>query len=264
MYPIVTELDLFGVRRPIGGYGVAVALGVFLSCALIGRVAYRQRADVGATIATLGYSAGAGFAGSYVMFVLVEWARTGDVMQGFRTGGLVFYGAVPGVALASYFSARAFALPYLRLLDLSAPAIAIGHAIGRVGCLLGGCCFGSEWHGPLAITYTNPMAPAAHPSVPRHPTPLYESFGLVVLALVFALVPVKRVGTGQRMLAYAASYSVLRFLVETTRGDAIRGVFFGMFSTSQLSSIALFAFALVMIARIRRRPPPPAPQPAAG
>lgn len=258
MYPIVTEVELFGVHRPIGGYGLAVAIGVFLSCALIGRVAYRQRADVGATIATLGYSAGAGFLGSYLMFAAVEWARTGDPLQGFRTGGLVFYGAVPGVAIASYLSARSFALPYLRILDLSAPAIAAGHAIGRVGCLLGGCCFGAEYHGPFAITYTNPLAPAAHPSVPRYPTPLYESFGLIVLSFVFALVPVKHVGSGQRVLMYAASYAVLRFLVETTRGDAIRGLFFGL-STSQLSSIALLVFALAMIVRQRRATSPRAP-----
>ncbi len=253
MLPIVTEVDLFGVRRPIGGYGLAVAIGVFLTCALIARVAHRQRADVGATIATLGYSAGAGFAGSWLMFVIVEWARTGDPMTGLRNGGLVFYGAVPTAAIASYLSARSFALPYLRILDLSVPAIAAGHAIGRVGCLLGGCCFGSEWHGPWAITYTDPMAPASHPSVPRHPTPLYESFGLMALAFAFALMPVKHVGSGQRVLLYAASYAILRFLVETTRGDRIRGVFFDALSTSQISSIALFAFAVVMIARHRAK-----------
>ncbi len=252
MFPIVTEVVLFGVRRPIGGYGLAVAIGVFLSCALIARVAYRQRLDVGATIASLGYAAGAGFAGSWLMFVVVEWARSGDPLQGIRAGGLVFYGAVPSVALAGYLSARSFGLPYLRLLDLSVPAIAAGHAIGRIGCLLGGCCFGAEWHGAWAITYSDPMAPASHPSVPRHPTPLYESFGLIVLAFVFALVPARHVGTGQRVLLYGLTYAVLRFLVETTRGDAIRGMFIGL-STSQLTSVALFVFALAMLWRQRQK-----------
>jgi phosphatidylglycerol:prolipoprotein diacylglycerol transferase len=253
MYPIVTEIDLFGVRRPIGGYGLAVAIGVFLSCFLIARVAYRQKEDVGAVIATLGYCAGSGFLGSWLMFVLVEWARSGDPMQGLRTGGLVFYGAVPGVALASYFSAKSFQLPYLRLMDQSPPAIAVGHALGRIGCLLGGCCFGSEWHGPWAVTYTHPMAPGAHPSVPRHPTPLYESFGLIVLAFVFALVPMKRVGTGERFLAYVVAYAVLRFFVEMTRGDAIRGLAFGILSTSQITSLVLFAIAAWGIAHQRRK-----------
>jgi phosphatidylglycerol:prolipoprotein diacylglycerol transferase len=252
VHPIVTEIDLVGVRRPIGGYGLAVAIGVFLTCGLIARIAHRQRTDVGGTIATLGYSAFAAFVGSGLMFVIVEWARTGDPLAGIRTGGLVFYGAVPAAALASYLSARAFELPYLRMLDLSVPAIAAGHAIGRIGCLLGGCCFGAEWHGPLSITYTDPLAPAAHPSVPRHPTPLYESFGLLVLAFAFALVPVKRVGTGLRVLTYGALYAVLRFAVETTRGDAIRGVFTFALSTSQWVSLALFVFSIAMIVRQRR------------
>jgi phosphatidylglycerol:prolipoprotein diacylglycerol transferase len=138
------------------------------------------------------------------------------------------------------------------MLDLSVPAIAAGHAIGRIGCLLGGCCFGAEWHGPFAITYTDPLAPGSHPSVPRHPTPLYESFGLMVIAFVFALVPVRHVGSGQRVLLYGVSYAVLRFLVETTRGDAIRGVFFGL-STSQLTSVALLLFAIVMLLRQRNK-----------
>ncbi len=248
MFPIVYDLTLFGVHRPIGGYGVCVALGVLLTCALVARVAHRLRADVGATIATLGYTMMAGFLGAGLMFVLVEWARSGDPLQGLRSGGgLVFYGAVPGAAIASYVSARAFALPYLRILDLSVPAIAVGHAIGRVGCLLGGCCFGAEWHGPLAITYTDPMAPASHPSVPRHPTPIYEALGLTVLALAFALVPAKRIGSGQRILTYGVLYAVLRFLVETTRGDRIRGVFFAALSTSQLTSIVLFVLCGVLL-----------------
>lgn len=256
MIPIVYDLTLFGVHRPIGGYGVCVAIGVFLTCALVARVAHRLRADVGATIATLGYTMMAGFVGAALMFVLVEWARSGDPMQGIRSGGgLVFYGAVPGAVLASYVSARAFALPYLRILDLSVPAIAIGHAIGRIGCLLGGCCFGAEWHGPLAITYTDPMAPASHPSVPRHPTPIYEAVGLVLLALAFALVPAKRIGKGERILAYGVLYAILRFLVETTRGDLIRGVF-GALSTSQMTSIVLFVVcgAALYVRHTRREP----------
>lgn len=252
MHPIVAEIDVFGVHRPIGGYGLAVALGVLLTCSFVARTAYRQREDVGATIATLGYSAGAGFATSWLMFVLVEWARTGDPMTGLRTGGLVFYGAVPGAALASYLAARTFALPYLRFLDQAVPGIAAGHCLGRVGCLLGGCCFGAEWHGPWAITYTDPRAPAAHPSVPRHPTPLYESFGLITLALVFALVPAKRVGNGARVLTYGVLYSVLRFATETTRGDTIRGFVVGL-STSQWTSVLLFACCAALLVHVRRR-----------
>ena len=254
MHPIVYELEVFGITRPIGGYGVMVALGVLVTGLMVGRAAYLSKLDVGAVIAGIGYTCGAGFAGAYLLFVIVEAFRTGDPTSGFRTGGLVFYGAVPTGVLAAYLSSRGFGLPFLRVVDLAVPAIAAGHALGRIGCLLGGCCFGCEWHGPWAITYTDPMAPASHPSVPRHPVPLYEAFGLIVLALAFALWPMKRVGDGRRALAYVALYAVLRFSVELLRGDAVRGLAFGLVSTSQLVSLAFFALAIVGLARIARRP----------
>jgi phosphatidylglycerol:prolipoprotein diacylglycerol transferase len=254
VHPIVAELEIFGVVRPIGGYGVAVALGVLVSGILVGRAAWLSKLDVGAVIAGLGYTCGAGFAGAYLFFVIVEALRTGDPMTGIRSGGLVFYGAVPTGALAAYLSARGFALPFRRIVDLAIPGIAAGHALGRIGCLLGGCCFGAEWHGPWAITYTHPLAPAAHPSVPRHPVPLYESLGLVILAFVFALAPMKHVGDGRRALTYVAAYAVLRFSIEFLRGDAARGLVLGLVSTSQLVSLTFFVLAAIGLARIVRRP----------
>ncbi len=258
MHPIVAELEIFGVVRPIGGYGVAVALGVLVTGLLVGRAAYRSKLDVGAVIASLGYTCGAGFIGAYAFFVIVEALRTGDPMSGVRSGGLVFYGAVPAGALAAYVSARGFKLPFFRVVDLSIPAIAAGHALGRIGCFLGGCCFGREWHGPWATTYTDPMAPAAHPSVPRHPVPLYESAGLLILAFVFALVPVKHVGDGRRSLAYVASYAVLRFSVELLRGDTARGLVLDLVSTSQLVSLTFFTLAAIGLVRLRARTRGPA------
>jgi phosphatidylglycerol:prolipoprotein diacylglycerol transferase len=255
MLPIVGSFELFGFERPIGGYGLAVALGVLVTGTLVGRVAYRSKLDVGAVIATLGYTTGAAFGGSFLLFLIVEALRTGDPGAGLRTGGLVFYGAVPTGALVSWIAARGFQLPYLRILDLCAPAIAAGHALGRLGCFLGGCCFGAEWHGPWAVTFTHAMAPAAHPMVPRHPTQLYEAAGLMVLAFVFALAPVRRVGDGRRILAYAMSYAVLRFFVETMRGDAVRGIAWNALSTSQIVSIALFVFGLAFYVRQTRRAP---------
>jgi phosphatidylglycerol---prolipoprotein diacylglyceryl transferase len=259
VHPIVTEIELFGVVRPIGGYGLLVAIGVLVSGLLVGRAAWLSKLDVGAVIAGLGYTCGAGFLGAAGFFVLVEGLRTGDPMAGIQSPGLVFYGAVPSGALAAYLAARGFKLPFLRIVDLSVPAIAAGHALGRIGCFLGGCCFGCEWHGPWATTYTDPMAPAAHPSVPRHPVPLYEALGLVVLAFVFALAPMKRIGDGRRGLAYVVAYAVLRFSVELLRGDSARGLVLDLVSTSQLVSLTFFTLASIALIRIGLRARSPAP-----
>jgi phosphatidylglycerol:prolipoprotein diacylglycerol transferase len=150
VHPIVTEVSIFGTTRPIGGYGLLVAIGVALSAGLAARAANRIRADVGAVIATLGYTTMASFAGAFLLFWIVMAARTGDPWIIREGGGLVFYGAVPGGALAAYWGARALDVPYRKMVDLAVPGIAAGHAIGRIGCFLGGCCFGAEWHGPRA------------------------------------------------------------------------------------------------------------------
>jgi phosphatidylglycerol---prolipoprotein diacylglyceryl transferase len=252
--PILFELTLLGATRPIGGYGLAVALGMLLSGAFAARAASRARADVGAVIACCGYAVAGGLLGAWLAFVAVEWARTGSVEAALLGGGgLVFYGAVPGGVLAGWVGARMLGVPFLRIVDLSIPGVAAGHALGRIGCFLGGCCFGAEHHGPLSVTFTDPIAPAAHPAVPRHPVQLYESAGLLALSLAFALVPVRRTD-GTRALAYVVAYGALRLATEALRGDAIRGVW-GPLSTSQLVSLVLASLAaLALAARFRARP----------
>ena len=206
---------------------------------------------MGATIATIGYVTMAGFSGAFLLYAIVEWARTGEPLAGLEHGGLVFYGAVPTGLGALVLASRSFRLPWLKIVDLSIPGIAMGHALGRVGCFLGGCCFGAEWHGPWSATATHPLAASAHPSVPRHPVQLYEALGLLVLAAIFTFVPARRVGDGGRALAYLMSYAVLRFTVEQLRADTIRGVFGGL-STSMLISLGLFATGAVLGARVAR------------
>ncbi|GAB4205455.1 MAG: hypothetical protein OHK0013_21340 [Sandaracinaceae bacterium] len=262
MHPILYETELFGVSRPIGGYGFCVALGVLATGLLVGRAAHRAKEDVGAVIATIGYTAAASFAGAWLFFLFVELVRSGgDVGEALsRGGGLVFYGAVPTGALASWLAARGLGVSYWKMLDLAIPGIAVGHALGRVGCFLGGCCFGYEWHGPWAVTATDPRSPMAHPPVPRHPVQLYEAIGLVGLALLFAATPLGarwlgRPGTGERAASYLVVYGCLRFVTEGFRGDGIRGVFFGgLLSTSQIVSLVAIAVGLVWSIRSRRAP----------
>jgi phosphatidylglycerol:prolipoprotein diacylglycerol transferase len=260
MLPIVYELHVFGVSRPIGGYGLMVSLGVLATGFLSARAAHHAKEDWGAVIATIGYATIPAFLGAATLFYLVELVRAGfDVSVALSHGpGLVFYGAVPGAAVGTYYAARWLRVPWWKMIDLSVPAIAVGHALGRIGCLLGGCCFGAEWHGPWAVTATNPLSPMAQPSVPRHPVQLYEAFGLVAVALVFAATPLDAKwlgapGSGRRISTYAIVYGVLRAIVEGFRGDGVRGVFFGgVVSTSQLVSLAIIGVGIAGLVRARR------------
>ncbi len=255
MDPILTVVELGDVARPIGNYGVMLTVAILVMTGLVVRAAARARLDVGATIATLGFvCAGAG-TGAFLLFALVEWVRTGSLLGAITQPGLVFFGAPAGAAVALYLSCRAFGLPLGLLADLSPPGLAASHAVGRLGCFLGGCCYGAPSEGPLAVLYTHPLAPGAHPSILRHPTPLYEGAGLLVLALVFAVVPLGAIGAGRRLLAYGAAYGALRFVIELFRGDAARGVYFGgAVSTSQLVALLLVSGS---IAALLLRPLPP-------
>jgi phosphatidylglycerol:prolipoprotein diacylglycerol transferase len=121
----------------------------------------------------------------------------------------------------------------------------LGLFFGRIGCFLGGCCFGLPSHSPLAVSF--PAGSAASyeqaeaglladknlPSLPVHPTQLYEAIGCLVIALCLLVwcLPRKRF-EGQVMLQFLSAYAVLRFAIEWLRADD-RGSLFGL-STSQL------------------------------
>lgn len=254
MDPIVTVLRFGEVERIIGSYGVMLSVTILVASVIAARAAERAKLDVGTTIASLGLVTGGAAAGAFGLFAIVEWIRTGDPTTAFSQPGGVFFGAPIGGGIALVLSCRAFGLPLGRLVDVGVPAIPAAHAMGRIGCFLGGCCYGAPWDGPFAVTYTHPLAPAAHPPVPRHPAPLYESLGLLVLALAFTLVPPRRVGSGERLFAYFVAYGVLRFTVELFRGDAVRGLFFGgRVSTSQIISAAVAALALAALVVTRAK-----------
>lgn len=140
-------------------------------------------------------------------------------------GGFVFYG---GLIFALLFIAayKLFKFPLTEnTLWAMLPALTFGHAIGRIGCLLAGCCFGKETHLWWGIELHG-----AH----RHPTQALEALGLFVIAFF-----VLKSGPSLKTLAkYFLGYGALRFGIEFLRGDAIRGLW-GPFTPSQWISLGL-------------------------
>ncbi len=164
-----------------------------------------------------------------------------------------FIGGVVGALLFFWLNPR---LRFWPLADLAAPAIALGQAIGRIGCLMAGDDYGSVTNLPWAVTFTDPDAAAiggAPLGVPLHPVQLYES--IFCLMLFFALVWLSRRKTfdGQILLAYSVAYAIGRFIIEYFRGDADRGfVFGGVFSTSQFIAIIILVLAVMLYPRRRK------------
>jgi phosphatidylglycerol---prolipoprotein diacylglyceryl transferase len=177
--------------------------------------------------------------------------------RSFLTSAGDFYGGfIGGVIGALVFFRLNPTLRFWALADLAAPAIALGQAIGRIGCLMAGDDYGSATNLPWGITFTDPDAATiggAPLGVPLHPVQLYES--IFCLILFFALVWLGRRKTfdGQILLAYAVVYAIGRFIIEYFRGDADRGfVFGGLFSTSQFIALIILVVAVIVFPRRRK------------
>jgi phosphatidylglycerol:prolipoprotein diacylglycerol transferase len=172
-----------------------------------------------------------------------------------------FYGGFIGALISSAIFFRSHPrLSFWRAADLCGPAIALGQAIGRIGCFMAGDDYGRPTDLPWAVTFVDPDAArigGAPLGIPLHPVQLYES--IVCLALFVVLVRLNRRKRfeGEVMLAYTLLYAIARFVLEFFRGDADRGFMFGgLLSTSQFIAAILGPAALTLWLVRRRRSAP--------
>ena len=137
-----------------------------------------------------------------------------------------------------------------------APGIALGHVIGRIGCLLAGCCYGRPTVVKWAVTFNDPAAAVnvgTPLAIPLHPTQLYDA-GAELIILAALLLTEKRGNKfpGRTFFGYLVLYGISRFIIEFYRGDD-RGMVFNMLSTSQVVSAAIVPISLFMLWRLRAR-----------
>jgi len=156
----------------------------------------------------------------------------------FWQGGFVLYGGILVGILAGYFFVRYFKEKAGLWADLCAPSVLLGIAIGRIGCLGAGCCYGAKTDWLWGLQFTDPRS-GAPLHVSLHPTQILEILLTALAALLFHFLirkPSRPSGAGLVWMLIA--YSALRFAIEFFRGDADRGLYFGsLISTSQIISI---------------------------
>ena len=239
-------------------YGVLVAAGFLLGLGLAVRQARKEGIPPN-KIADLGfYILLSALIGSRLFYVIVNASHyMRNPLDVFKVweGGLVFYGGLLLTVPMVLWYVKKNDLGVWRIADLFAPSLAIGHAIGRIGCFYSGCCYGKPAEGlPWAVTFTDPQC-LALTGVPLHPTQLYESLG--EFTIFFSLIILRRHKTfnGQLFMIYLILYSVLRFIVEFFRGDVARGFFTSQISLSQGVSILMFLVAAAGFIMLKRRKP---------
>src|SRR3954462_15424988 len=170
-----------------------------------------------------------------------------------RAGGVFYGGLILAVAVALLYI-RKVGLPLWTTTDVFAPGIALGHVVGRFGCLFAGCCFGKPTTLPWGITFTDTFAATnvgTPLGIPLHPTQLYEAGAeLLILGILLVSERKGRPFAGRTFWLYMLLYAISRFIIEFYRGDE-RGTV-GMFSTSQFISIVLAPLAIIMLVYLSR------------
>ena len=260
MYPRLVELPwtvpLLG-QITIYTYGVLLA-AAYLFGLKLAMVRAQARGLDGAKVLDLGiYIIISALIGAKLLLVVTDFstfqADPKELLTLARSGGVFYGGLILAVAVALWYIRRA-GLPLWTTCDAFAPGIALGHVVGRFGCLFAGCCYGKPTSVPWAITFTDPFAAAnvgTPLGVPLHPTQLYEA-GTELLILIILLTTERkgRPFPGRTFWLYMLLYAISRFIIEFYRGDPRGSV--GIFSTSQFISIVLAPLAIVMLVRLSR------------
>jgi phosphatidylglycerol:prolipoprotein diacylglycerol transferase len=244
VFPTIFHIGSFGVPA----YGILVAIGVTAGLLVAVRMARLQGIDGDRTWDLGVFVVLAAIIGAKALLIIndfrwyAENPREIFSLATLQAGG-VFYGGLLAAIGVSVWYMRKNRMPWLRTADAFAPGLALGHAIGRLGCFAAGCCYGKPTDAWWGVTFTSPTASQISGTplnTPLHPTQLLESVVELINFFVLAWMVRHKKFEGQVIGAYLFLYGVARYFMEFLRGDPERGsVFGGAMSGTQLISILL-------------------------
>lgn len=244
-------------NRTFTVYPIAALIGIFAAGFFACHTAKKAGKDDNDMIVLLLVSGLGVFLGMHLLYGLVclpQWPQLlaqvhspASFLQVMANiwGGSVFYGGLLGGILAGYLYLWKKRMDILLWSDLAAPAIPFFHFFGRIGCFLGGCCYGVAC--PIGFQYRYSQAPEAN-GVTRFPVQLVEAGWNLIL--FFLLAKLQARGKQRLLPLYLLLYAPVRFALEFLRGDAYRGFLLGL-STSQWISLLIFPAALFCFLRRR-------------
>ena len=253
-------------------YGFTMA-GGFLTCMFIwAKLApYDGREkEVSSTIAF--WVMFCGILGARLAYVIADWGHyAGHPQEIFQVweGGVIYYGGFIGASLSIIvLSIINRDKGKLSFYDLAITPIPLGHALGRFGCYMNGCCYGSPTEGPFGVSYPRGSFPYtdqlqaeligadAMKSLPVYPVQLFEAGLNVLLFAVLFYIFNRRTRNGTNLAIYLMSYPIIRFSMEFMRGDARQTLGGSELHIAQAISISLFiAGIIIWIKRPKRDKP---------
>ena len=249
MDPVAFHLGPLTIRW----YGIMVASGFLVGFTVLQRRAgaknvSRDEAGNLALAAMLG-----GIVGARILYVIENWEEYSRALWEIPRidhGGLVFYGGLLGAVGAICLYCRWKRLPLWQVADLFAPALPLGHVLGRVGCFLNGCCFGRPWDHVPHVLYPGESdvhriqmikglcSPDSLRSLPIFPIQLASALMNLAVFGVLLLIEPRLPRRGQLFAVYVMLYSGARFFIEFARGDYLQ--YIGPFTPAQVLCLLLF------------------------
>src|SRR5581483_5006051 len=223
--PLLTGLGPF----QLGLHGMFTALAIVVAVWLTTRLAERQGLPVEKIENVALWGIFGGVIGARLFHVLDHLSyfaeHPAEIVQVWN-GGIAVYGGFIGGVAAGWIEARRMRLPKWRLLDIAAPAMLVGQAIGRLGCLSNGDAWGAACNGApgLCIAYVNPndLLPDDLRGVPTHAYPIYEIVcEAIILYLLWRFADRLLKRPGQLFLAAALGYALVRFVLTYFRQETI-------------------------------------------
>ena len=276
MLPTLIEIGAFKIHS----YGLMLAAAFLVGVWLVRRESSKAGIDQNLIADVAFWTLLVGLVGSRVLHILLypgQYSWTAPLgWIAFWRGGLVFQGALLAIPFL-YIYLRRKGVEFWSLADIAVPFIPLGHAIGRLGCFLNGCCYGERtdvlWAMPFPrVPFNLSKEPVGSPpyidhcqrfglsywqdqwSFPVHPTQLYSVAGLMAIFAILILIRKKAPPfRGFAMPSYLVLYGIMRFIVEFFRGDHNPTHLGGNLTDQQVFSVLLVLFGAALFVYLRAR-----------
>jgi len=233
MYPILFKVGPFSVYS----YGAALAIAFLIGSFLAKRRAVRLGMDGEKILDLTVILIISGVIGGRIMFVILNLGYFRDrPLDMFKIweGGLVWYGGLILALASAMVFLRRHKMPVLKTADLMVPYVALGQAIGRIGCFLNGCCYGKATALPFGVVFDQERGAVL-------PTQLFESAAMFI---IYLLLRRRLPSNGRTFFLYLIFYSIFRFFNEFLRGDN-SALILG-FTFSQVVSVIVLAGTVIL------------------
>lgn len=256
MFPELFHLGPIHLRS----YGAMLAIAFLVGTFLAIKEARRLKLDEDRLVTVILSALIGGVLGARVLFVFEhidqfqrDWGNAFALWQ----GGLTLYGGIVAGTLVGLLMARRLGQPIWVVADALTPSLALGTMFGRIGCFLNGCCYGRPTGSSWGVTFPqDSYAGLEFGNAPLHPSQLYNAFAGLILFLVFWSLRTRNAAPGVKFWGFIASFAVIRVGIDFTRAweSEARVLTLGGLSIteSQITSLALVLFSLLMILRLRR------------